>query len=506
MCGPYACDRAIAAIHHASAIWKAAGNTLFNVTLSIRHRPHHDLRLQVELLVAARSIFLGSSRYKRLRRTLGIEHFIASHDETYSRGKGWHAHMHCTAFVCQTAPAQGDEDVLAKALAELAEHWVDSVRRALAKEGVPEERWHEFLPSAEQGLWWTPTNQGCYLVKRPRPRRPNQDSRDEPWDKWAIMYAAAAGDPEARRLWWIYCEAMSGKDFMTGLNALKKAFGYVEPPKATTENDKTIADIPIALFNEVSRMPEGRPRTLEGAERDGLRGAATAIASIRRYDWTWDPSPSESSVRFVMRLIAPRPEPIPGGLPAEPLASEVAADGPPAERRATDPAAATDRMGITIAIPGQNNPASPIPARATAPAIAMLRTGAVTTGVSRAPWKSLMHRAGAVAGNGFTGLPTASSAARALAMAMIAVASLVARPWTALVRALRAWWVVAIRRVAGPRRSGPTSALRRPPRAVARGPPAHPSSSRDRRGIPRRARPRRAGPAPRPGPHVVGTA
>jgi hypothetical protein len=315
VCSPWICQQAIAAIKEAVARWVSASGQIVNVTLTIRHQPHHALAEQVELISTARARFTEGSKWRRVKKTLGIKHIITAHDVTHSRSNGWHKHLHCTFFI-DSDSASASEELRALALTELSEHWIASVARALKQLGVAERTWPQYLPSVARGLRWKTAGQGDYLVKLPNTGDVAQARRpDGRRNNWEIMADASTGDPESQTLWATYTDAMCGETHVCGLGKLKRALGCSSAINATdtAAEHATIAMLPGAIYDEVSRMPGGRPRTIQGAERGGLRGglrgalrgAATVVASIRRERWTWDPSPSQSRIRLFESLLDP---------------------------------------------------------------------------------------------------------------------------------------------------------------------------------------------------------
>ncbi len=108
----------------------ASGALVFG-TLTVRHHAGMPLQMLLDAVMAGWQKMVTGSPWKRMRQRYGVQGYVRATEVTYSRGNGWHPHIH---FIMPLDAPLSDEE--AQALrAWLIDRWRSMVMRVAKKYG-----------------------------------------------------------------------------------------------------------------------------------------------------------------------------------------------------------------------------------------------------------------------------------------------------------------------------------------------------------------------------------
>jgi hypothetical protein len=222
------------------------------LTLTTAHDYGDKLRAMKELVREAnRALFRGAAG-KRLARKLGLKHRVVAFETTYGEN-GWHAHIHALVFHWRT-PEPGAVD-------SLRERWQRIVERFAWKA----------RPSLERGADLRPSNQAEYIAKLGLELTNilGKRSGKRSLTHWEILAAAIEGDPEARRLWLEFTDAMLGAKQLTWSKGARVALGLSERDEDVDHAEEPpaqlLVEVPAEVWDRCSKRPDWTAELLKRA-------------------------------------------------------------------------------------------------------------------------------------------------------------------------------------------------------------------------------------------------
>ncbi|HET9929947.1 MAG TPA: protein rep [Polyangiaceae bacterium] len=243
------------------------GHAVSLLTLTVRHALGDDLREVRRVLTDAfRALWRGQSG-GRLRRELGVTHFVRSLEVTHG-ANGWHPHLHVLLFQSRK-PAADAVDKLKTRWRKIFEHQARRLRtRALGLTGelrAEAERAAATLehatPSIEHGADLRLSRNARYIEKLGleiasiATKRSQARTSLTPWE---IAWRAADGDRRAQTIWTAYTEAMHGARQLTWSRGARAALGLSmsdeDERHAGEHHGELVASVPAAVWDRCSRV------------------------------------------------------------------------------------------------------------------------------------------------------------------------------------------------------------------------------------------------------------
>lgn len=245
---------------------KVQGYLPFLLTLTLAHSMGDDLRsLSRALQKCWRSLWAGQPG-KKLRASLGMDHYIRGDDTTYGRN-GWHPHWHVVMFARRQPSAA--------AVDRLKASWHAAVLKTLGR---------HYVPTWTRGADVRACRRDEYIAKLGLEVVSAATKTDGGLNPWAIARRAAAGDHESLELWTTYTAAKRGARQLVWSRQLRAAAQLgaertdqeIVDAEGRDADETHIASFPAHLWREVARCPGALFAVLRGAEDGGRMGAAVA--------------------------------------------------------------------------------------------------------------------------------------------------------------------------------------------------------------------------------------
>lgn len=271
--------------------WREQGGAVELLTLTFAHSMGDELRpLRVAMQRCWRMLFAGDSG-KKLRRDLGIEHYVRGTDDTYGRN-GWHPHLHVVLF---TRPA-GNR---ARAVAQLRARWHACVLKHLGRHHVP---------SWSRGADVRECHRDEYIAKLGLELTSAQTKVGKGETPWDIARRAAAGDQGAVELWMAYCAATHGVRQLVWSRKVRNAAGLgaeqtdqeIADAVDNDAEETLVASIPAPLWDRVAYIPGAPFAIISAAEDRGRMGVAEQIGLFTL--GLAPPEPGEDPDQLVLQL------------------------------------------------------------------------------------------------------------------------------------------------------------------------------------------------------------
>ena len=256
------------------------GGTAWMVTLTARHKRHHDLAPLFDAvangwrkLMSGRA-WAGDPKRGVLgeRDRLGVRGNIRSMEVTYGTRNGWHPHLHVVLLLSKET---GEE------LAYAIHRWDKTWRAWMKKQG--------FEPSKEHGVKWskvtTPEEAGEYIAKTQEGKHiGNEIARgDFKKGKFSTLapfelleYFRQTGDMAVLPVWQEYEQGTHRRRAITWSRGLRAELLGDEPELSDDEvaaeevGGETWAILPAESLRAIRRVPGLQTRLLDVAENGGF--------------------------------------------------------------------------------------------------------------------------------------------------------------------------------------------------------------------------------------------
>lgn len=256
------------------------GGTAWMVTLTARHKRHHDLAPLFDAvangwrkLMSGRA-WAGDPKRGVLgeRDRLGVRGNIRSMEVTYGTRNGWHPHLHVVLLLDNET---GEE------LAYAIHRWDKTWRAWMKKQG--------FEPSKEHGVKWskvtTPEEAGEYIAKTQEGKHiGNEIARgDFKKGKFSTLapfelleYFRQTGDMAVLPVWQEYEQGTHRRRAITWSRGLRAELLGDEPELSDEEvaaeevGGETWAILPAESLRAIRRVPGLQTRLLDAAENGGF--------------------------------------------------------------------------------------------------------------------------------------------------------------------------------------------------------------------------------------------
>lgn len=243
------------------------------LTLTARHNRHMSLAELETAFKAAWDTFNSHRAWKKLKKELGIKHWIANVEAPHGEN-GWHYHKHIILF------ATFDKLKEEKAQADINQLWIQCLA-IHGLEALPEYATKITTGSAVGNEYLTK----CGIVVTENNGRleyeltgtENKDSKNH----WELLEMSYYGNAHAGNLYLEYAEHMTGKNFLTTSHGLADLVEAEELPVSTEEEADQMTD-----FAEISPYWWDIVRGARGMS-DVLKVAAKSrnVNAIRELLW-----------------------------------------------------------------------------------------------------------------------------------------------------------------------------------------------------------------------------
>ena len=247
-------------LQHAADVWVDAGHGLLFATLTRPHGKRERLETGMDTITGSWADIMKSQRWRTLRATYGITHWVRGMEITWSPRNGWHCHLHLLIFTDRPAT-----DRSAKTLqADLLDLWNDQLvrhgsRPAGKRHGV------RVLPVGD-----APGRVGAYMAKTPESigsevtRMDNKTGRKEgsigSFQLLDQPVIDRLGRHTARRLWLEYVRATRGQKSITWSRRLRA--DLLGTPEQTdrqiiddTAKGNHVIDIAADTYRSLKKQP-----------------------------------------------------------------------------------------------------------------------------------------------------------------------------------------------------------------------------------------------------------
>lgn len=215
------------------------------MTLTARHNRYMPLDELEEKVRLSWETFTSHRAYRKMKKELGIEHYMANHEAPYGEN-GFHYHKHIVFF--------SDFDVLKDA--PVQEDFTDLWLQCLNIHGLTAKREHALKITSGAAVGDTYLTKCGITVTETNGKLEYEMSTQEHKDselktQWELLEMSYYGNVRAGELYVEYVQHMSGKKFLTMSTGFAKLIENEELPIAEEAAGETAAD-EMEDFAEIS--------------------------------------------------------------------------------------------------------------------------------------------------------------------------------------------------------------------------------------------------------------
>lgn len=225
---------------------KRANKKAFMLTLTARHNRYMPLEELETKFKAAWQTFTAHRSWRKLKRELGIEHWIAAIEAPYGEN-GWHYHKHVLLFADfdMLKEEKTQADFVTLWMQCLAIHGLEALPERAAKVTTGAAVGDTYLTKC--GITVTETNG---RLEYEMTGAQNKDSKNQ----WELLEMSYYGNMRAGELFIEFVSHMSGKNFLTtshGLGDLVAAEELAAAEEQTADDESAAAE-DMTDFAEIS--------------------------------------------------------------------------------------------------------------------------------------------------------------------------------------------------------------------------------------------------------------
>jgi len=269
-----------AEISQAAVRHMALGGSIYMVTLTVRHKRHHDLGELLNALSDGFRRLLAGRAWQQEKAALGVVGTIRSTEVLFGGANGWHPHLHALVFVAGTP----DVCSLARAIGRWERVWTGWTAR------------HGFAASRERGVRWEPVitaeDAAAYIAKVQDGRpiglevargdlKAGRLGNVTPFE--LLSYFRATGDLAGMAAWHEYERVTKHRQCITWSKGLRDRLLADqelsdEDVAAAEVGGQDVAVIPAAAWHTICLSEGLLGRVLEVVERGGFSALVELLA------------------------------------------------------------------------------------------------------------------------------------------------------------------------------------------------------------------------------------
>lgn len=255
--------------------WQAAGNSVFLVTVTIRHSAKDDLGFLLDVMSDAWRRTVSGAVWKRYKASWGLVGYTRTLEITYSLQNGWHPHFHFLYFV------DGDADALLAA--RMQKEIYDRFTACLAKAGAKAAN----MPNIAHGVdvrhvdaggkvLGTYVSKVCNIAAEVSASQTKSGRLPDNLDPFQLL---DINQPWARNAWGDYLEGTKGKRSIYFSRGLRELVG-IEKEK----DDAAVVDEAIeGEHNVVGAITVGMYRRIHAREQFDEYDKALRLAETSKW-------------------------------------------------------------------------------------------------------------------------------------------------------------------------------------------------------------------------------